>query len=237
MVNFAKRNTRNELLDEVDHKILTTDLYQNLKELEFINANLGGHKINVSAIKKLLPSNNTEKYIVAEIGCGGGDNLKHLATYCSKNNLEVNFIGIDLKADCISYAQKYNALPNIKYFQNSYENHSFETKPDVIFSSLFCHHFTKQQLEFQLQWMQHNSSTAFFINDLQRHPIAFFAIKFLTILFSKSYLVKHDAPLSVLRAYSKNEWQQIGDSLTSITIKIYWKWAFRFLIIGNHARD
>ena len=79
--------------------------------------------------------------------------------------------------------------------------------------------------------MHQNAEKGFFIADLHRHPLAYYSIKWLTGLFSKSYLVKNDAPLSVLRGFSRKEWESL---LTKAGIKNYsirWKWAFRWLII------
>ena len=103
-------------------------------------------------------------------------------------------------------------------------------KPDILFSSLFCHHFKEDELILQLQWMQQNSKLGFFINDLQRNTIAYYAIKLLTGLFSKSYLVKHDAPLSVARGFIRKEWKELLNSAGIYNYTLQWKWAFRYLI-------
>ena len=81
-----------------------------------------------------------------------------------------------------------------------------------------------------MQWMKENSGLGFFINDLHRHAIAYYSIKFLTSLFSHSYLVKHDAPLSVRRGFKKEEWEKIFSNAGIIKYSIEWKWAFRYLI-------
>jgi hypothetical protein len=39
------------------------------------------------------------------------------------------------------------------------------------------------------------------INDLERHPIAYHAIRILSRLFVRSPIVRHDAPLSVRRGF------------------------------------
>jgi hypothetical protein len=116
-----------------------------------------------------------------------------------------------------------------------YRDATLETKPDIIFSSLFCHHFTEQQLVYQFQWMKEHSETGFFINDLQRHPLAYYSIKMLTSLFSKSYLVKNDAPLSVARGFVKKELIEICRMANIRNININWKWAFRYLLVLRHV--
>ena len=111
----------------------------------------------------------------------------------------------------------------------------FENKPDIIFSSLFCHHFTDEALAFQLKWMTENTEKGFFINDLQRHWLAYYLIKILTNLFSNSYLVKNDACLSVARGFIKSDWKNIFSKSGIENYKISWKWAFRYLIVKEQG--
>jgi hypothetical protein len=110
----------------------------------------------------------------------------------------------------------------------------FDKKPDILFSSLFCHHFSDAELIEMLHWMKIHSTIGFFINDLQRQPLAYHSIRLLTRLFSRSYLVKNDAPLSVLRAFNKNEWEKLLAKAQINPYKIKWKWAFRYLIISKN---
>ena len=81
--------------------------------------------------------------------------------------------------------------------------------------------------------MQIHSSRGFFINDLHRHPLAYYLIKWLTKLFSKSYLVKYDAPLSVARAFKKKEWEILLKDAGITNYTIQWQWAFRYLITAT----
>jgi hypothetical protein len=53
----------------------------------------------------------------------------------------------------------------------------------------------------------------------------------LTRLFSKSYLVKNDAPLSVLRGFTKKEWLKYLKKAGATHYAVKWKWAFRHQII------
>jgi len=68
------------------------------------------------------------------------------------------------------------------------------------------------------------------INDLRRSVWALIGIKLLTILFSKSSMVKNDAPLSVKRGFIKSELIDMLKSLKIINYKIKRKWAFRWLV-------
>ena len=231
MINLSARSYKKELLDT--DNIPFDDIRQNMKELNTINGYLGGHKITISGIKKIISTQLTDKPVtICEIGCGGGDNLKAIERFCRKKNIQAKFIGIDIKPECISFAtQQYPEL-DVQWITSDYRQVIFsKNKPDIIFSSLFCHHFTEQELNQMLLWMKTNASKGFFINDLQRHPLAYYSIKWITKLFSNSYLVKNDAPLSVARGFTKNEWRKIFKAAGINNFFIEWKWAFRYLII------
>lgn len=233
-MNLSKRIYTKELLDSND--IPFADIKRNMQELTIINNLLGGHAITIDGLQQLI--RNEKEIIICEIGCGGGDNLAAISKALTRKHIAHKCVGIDIKKECIDFARQ-NPSNNFiaEWIVSDYCSVSFKQKPDIIFSSLFCHHFTEFELQQQVQWMQVNSNIGFFINDLHRHEIAYYAIKLLTRLFSRSYLVKNDAPLSVARGFKKNEWQKIlsGSGITNYSIN--WKWAFRYLILYRHERS
>jgi 2-polyprenyl-3-methyl-5-hydroxy-6-metoxy-1,4-benzoquinol methylase len=234
MIDLRRRSYQKELMDGTD--IPFEAMAQTLKELNTVNTRLGGHAITLSGVKHFLKANRS--LTVCEIGCGGGDNLHAVHKYCRKNNIPVGFIGIDMNPECIEYARKqYPGLP-CQWITSDYAIVDLSSqRPDIIFSSLFCHHFTDEQLVSMLQWLKRNSARGFFINDLHRHWLAFYLIKYITRLFSRSYLVKHDASLSVARSFRKKEWKQLFERAAVRLEKITWRWAFRWLVISNNTKS
>jgi 2-polyprenyl-3-methyl-5-hydroxy-6-metoxy-1,4-benzoquinol methylase len=232
MSKFAQRSSQTELIDEPD--IPFADWEVCLNELNIVNTYLGGHKITLEGVKRILANsanvNAPENLTICEIGCGGGDNLKaiHKSFY---RKIPLKFIGIDINKACTDFAAKNCASLNAEFICSDYQKVSFSDKPDIIFNSLFCHHFTNAQLVDMLHWMKQNAGMGFFINDLQRHPFAYHSIKMLTKLFSGSYLVKNDGPISVLRGFHKNEWQHLMAGASIEHYSIRWRWAFRYLVV------
>jgi 2-polyprenyl-3-methyl-5-hydroxy-6-metoxy-1,4-benzoquinol methylase len=226
-MNLQKRSNTKELLD--GDNIPFAAILANMQELNTINTLLGGHAITLQGFKVLAGSR--KQIHICEIGCGGGDNLVAIAKYAKAHQINLHITGIDIKPACIEVARGRDLLQNAELIVSDYQAVLFETKPDIIFSSLFCHHFSHEQLIAQVQWMQANAVFGFFINDLQRHWLAYQSIKLLTQLFSSSYLVKNDAPLSVARGFHKIEWKQIFSDANIDQYSIQWKWAFRYLIV------
>jgi SAM-dependent methyltransferase len=237
-LNFTKRSYQAEILDRED--IPFADIKKNMQELDFINTWLGGHDITLHGFKKL--AGDRKKIRVCEIGCGGGDNLKAIYRWANKNHLDISLTGIDIKQECIDFARENCAGMNkAHWICSDYRYAYLPEKPDIIFSSLFCHHFDDEGVVNIFRWMRKNSLLGFFINDLQRHPLAYYSIKTLTALFSKSYMVKNDAPLSVCRGFSKADLEKMLEAASVNnpigSYSIQWRWAFRWLVIGYNENE
>jgi len=225
------RSYEKELLDGND--IPFEDIKRNMQELNTINTLLGGHAITLKGFISLI--GNRKKITVCEIGCGGGDNLVAITKWCLKHKIEITCIGIDMKNECIEFARGQKTLQGIAtWIVSDYAVVIFDTKPDIVFSSLFCHHFTNDELINQLQWMKLNCQLGFFINDLHRHWAAYHSIRLITKFLSSSYLVQNDAPVSVTRGFSKTEWIMLCKRAGIHNASIEWKWAFRHLITCAH---
>lgn len=232
-MDFSIRSNELELLDQPE--IPAVDIEQNMAELAIINEHLGGHAITVQGVWQLY--RNQALLHVCEIGCGGGDNGKAIEKALRRKKIVLSYTGIDINPDCIRVAENKEWNSTTRFLISDYKKIDFETKPDILFCSLFCHHFKEAELVDMFRWMLNHSSTGFFINDLHRHPLAYHSIRLLTSLFSRSYLVKHDAPLSVLRGFTKKEMREILKKSGIMHYTVQWKWAFRWLIIVKHENN
>jgi 2-polyprenyl-3-methyl-5-hydroxy-6-metoxy-1,4-benzoquinol methylase len=226
-MDFSLRSERLELLDQPN--IPAADIEQNLLELSIINQKLGGHACTWKGFTELAKKGKAD--YVCEIGCGGGDNLKTIELKAAGKYQNMSFTGVDINQDCIRVAGNINWKRPASFLVSDYRKVRFQSKPDIIFCSLFCHHFKEPELIDMFRWMKENSLSGFFINDLHRHPLAYHSIRLLTSLFSKSYLVKNDAPLSVLRGFKKKELKELLLKAEILDYTIRWKWAFRWLVI------
>lgn len=230
MIDLTHRSNQKELMDRDD--IPFSDMAITLRELDIINTRLGGHSITIKGVKKL--SGDAKSIHICEIGCGGGDNLRAIQKHFAPKGISVRFTGIDMNKECISFAGQQNADLPCQWICSDYARVEFgEEKPDIIFSSLFCHHLSDDQLVHMLQWSVRNSRLGFFINDLHRHWLAYYLIRYLTKFFSRSYLVKNDACISVSRGFRKADWKRLFETASVPDFEIKWKWAFRWLVTAT----
>lgn len=231
-MHFKQRHPGPELMD--DPNIDPNELRINLQELETINKLLGGYSVTLKGLKTLM-RDPSKTYQILDVGCGGGDTLAAIWEWANRKNLKVQLTGLDLSETAIEYTRKRcSHITNLKLmnqpFQTLAANHE---KFDIITCSLFCHHFYGEELKLLIQIMHENSEIGFVINDLERNKIAWASIASLTRLFSKSRLVKHDAPMSVKRGFTKSDWVELLKKSRVQAYDIRWMWAFRHCIIGR----
>jgi ubiquinone/menaquinone biosynthesis C-methylase UbiE len=250
MPNLSYRSNEKELIDDLE---LDNDaLRQNLEELAVINKYLGGNQVTVSGLSKLifdfqisrsksrkLPKqtsnieHRTSQLTIADLGCGGGDMLMVMAKWAKNKGLNAEFVGIDANDFMIDFAQKRTAnIQNISYLHQNIFSEEFKQKVfDVMTMTLFCHHFNDQELVSLLQQFKKQCRIGIVINDIHRHWFAYHSIAWITKLFLKSYLVKHDAKLSVWRAFRRADLERIIQQAGFTRYSIRWKWAFRWEVV------
>ncbi len=225
------RSNEKEYLD--NSNIETKDLYRNLLELDIINKRLGGYNASRKGLTSILNSTRSVQTIL-DIGFGGGDSIKQLAKFSDKNT-KLFFYGVDLKNDCVTYAQgNLKGLNNKQLICDDYRNISKELleKIDVIHCSLFLHHLTDEEIIDLFKFGKANQCIIL-ANDLHRNWFAYYSIKFLTSIFSRSYLVKNDAPLSVRRGFKRNELISLLEKAGFKNYSVKWNFAFRYILIAK----
>lgn len=232
---FSKRSTQKEIMDDLDCS--GPVLEQTLRELKTINHWLGGNQVTTAGLAQLIRENPRPHYEITDIGCGGGDMIRVLWDWARKQKIPSRFIGIDANLNIIDFAKlRQSDLSGVKWkVQNVFDSEFRTEKTDLITCTLFTHHFTDVELVELLQAMKEKARIGIVINDLHRHPFAYYSIKWLTSLFSRSPMVQNDAPLSVLRSFSRKDWDNILSQSGISTYKIRWFWAFRWQICVQNS--
>ena len=233
MGKFSQRSNEVEWMDDLNCSGEIVD--QTLRELETINKWLGGNHVTVNGIEKLLSQHKTQGNTIkiVDLGCGSGDMLKRIALWAKKKKIDLELIGIDANPSIVGFAEKNTAnFPEISYkainiFGDEFQRMEF----DIVTSTLFTHHFTSDELIGLLKAMANRAKLGIVINDLHRHWFAYYSIKLLTKLFSKSKMVQNDAAVSVLRAFKKRDIMDIMSASSLKLESLKWMWAFRWQII------
>ena len=234
-MRLSTRSAKREILDESD--IPRGHLFRNLREIHFINKTLGGYTGILKGVKNLITTKPTgEEIHILDIGSGGGDTLKVIHRRFHKK-YRLKLTGVDVKAECVAYAESHTRGLGIRFIRSDYRELLKNEKEnfDIIITSLFCHHLTNDEIIELTAWMGRRAELGFVINDLHRHFLAYYGIKWLTRFFSRSYLVRNDAPLSVARSFIRSDWDRLLSRKNHLKYSVQWTWAFRWLVIGRNG--
>ena len=227
MISLRTRSSELEIMDDLDCHGEVVD--QTLRELEVINRLLGGDHVTIDGIAKLL-SNKDRSYTIADCGCGGGDLDMKIERWGRRKKFDLKVTGVDANPHIVAFAKKQYpeiAFAPLDVFSNEFKKQAY----DIVTATLFVHHFDENQLIELFLSMRSQARIGVVINDIHRHSLSYYSIRLLTKVFSKSAMVKFDAPLSVRRAFKRKDLIRILDKAGIKDYSLKWKWAFRWQLI------
>jgi len=227
LVSTKYRSEAKEIMDDLDYN--GPILHDALNKLAKINQWLGGNIVTINGLKKALKSHKkTETITIIDLGCGGGDILREVATFGKKHNYNFKLVGLDANPHTINYAktlsQKYD---NIEFKTIDIFSEAFKTlEYDLVLTTLFLHHFKEAELVSSLKPVLEKAKLGIVVNDLHRNKIAYYLFKLLCLTIKNKTIVE-DGLTSVLRGFKRKELEAISTKINA-NYQIQWKWAFRF---------
>jgi ubiquinone/menaquinone biosynthesis C-methylase UbiE len=189
------------------------------RELKIINRTLGG----VRAIERFLPpAKKGVNLLMLDVAAGACDVSEALLEKlpCRIVTLDLNARGLKLADKSWPVVADALALP--------FREDTF----DVVMASLFFHHLSNDNCVQVLSQMWRIAKQRILINDLHRHAVAYFSIRALTALFSKSRMVQHDGPVSVLRAFRSRELLDIAGR-AGVPARVHRSFPYRLVLVAD----
>ena len=228
LVDTSHRSSEIEMMD--DFTIEGVVFRDTLDKLEIINRFLGGNKLTIHGLKKLLENQSKNKTItIVDLGCGHGDILRDVAEFGRKKNYSFKLIGIDANFAAIEYARELSkeyselSFEMIDIFSEDFKKQSY----DIVLGTLFLHHFKNEELISFLKSTIKKVTIGVVINDLHRHKLAYYLFKLIGF-FIKNKMIREDGLISILRAFKRKDLENISIQM-KVQFSIQWKWAFRYL--------
>ena len=204
-------------------------MHDTLDTLANINKWLGGNKVTLNGLKKVIKNHpKKEPLTIIDLGCGHGDILRLIADFGRKEGYNFQLIGIDANQDAIDYASELS----VEYSELSFENKDIFSEDfqnmnyDIALATLFLHHFKTDELEVLLKQLASRAKLGLVINDLHRSEIAYGLFKLLSLVISNQMIID-DGLTSILRAFKRKDLENLAQKL-NLKSEIRWKWAFRY---------
>ncbi len=236
LADFSKRSHESEIID-VPHLLSSSEWHAILRELRIVNRWLGGSRAALQEIKPLsqeAAGEKTEKRPVeiVDLGSGSGDIPVALVTWARSAGYSLRVLAVDVDPTVCKIARRQVLhFPEITVLQGDVSRLPLRERGcDLILCSTFLHHFTDSKIVALLRTLLLKTRKGVVICDLHRHPLAYWGIRLLTALFSRSKAVRNDGPLSVLKGFRRPELVAILDTAGVQQARVKWRWVFRYVV-------
>ncbi|HVY33342.1 MAG TPA: methyltransferase domain-containing protein [Caulobacteraceae bacterium] len=181
-----------------------------LRDLAKVNVVTLAHRPTLAFLAQLARTGRWPKdrpLSVVDVGSGYGDGLRAIQHWASRRGLDINLTGLDRNPWSAQAAQAASG-PHSPIAWLTSDVFDYAGEPDVIISSLFTHHLDDWQLTRFLGLMDRRAQIGWLVNDLLRSPVAYCGFTLLSQLMRWHPFVRHDGPVSILRAFRPADWRR-----------------------------
>jgi hypothetical protein len=230
--SFAERSNEAELMDGADYT--DAELIENLADLRRVNRYLGGQRALTRHLFPMIEATGRRRVSLLDVGSGSADIPARIVSWARGRGIEVECVALDMNEIASVEARRQTAnRPEIEVVRADAMNLPFEDGSfDFALASMFLHHFESRQAARLIESFARVARVAFIINDLRRHPVAYYSIKLLTRIFTRNRLVRNDSAVSVLRGFTERDIAEISDA-SRIELQVFRHFPYRFILIGR----
>lgn len=198
-----RRVIARELMDEPVDDV--AELEANLRDVAFANARLGGTMPAVRALRR-VPVRR-----VLDVGSGLADVPLALVRDAERRGIALHVTCLDRSEQMLALARRATGAPaSLAFVRADGEALPFgDGAFDAVTCTLALHHFEPEAARALLRELRRVARVAPVVCDLRRSALAF-AATWLWSRTSRNRLTRHDAPLSVRRAYTPAEALQLA---------------------------
>jgi SAM-dependent methyltransferase len=208
-IDFRLRASPRDLPELMDGDCSYGDFRGCLQSLEQINRWLLGYRPTLTWLKRLTHGSRDPVRIV-DVGSGGGDLLRRIASWARSRGIAVQLTGIDLNPHAARAAAECTPKElGIAWLTGNALEYRPEKPPDIIVSSLMAHHLEDEEIVALLRWMETAAQAGWFINDLERSQWSCRMFGWLDRIAGWHRFVRHDGPVSFRRAFLREDWLRL----------------------------
>ena len=186
---FKNRFIEPELLDHAD----PDEARVNLADLVRINKQFGGYSTALKLLSQVVGKHDS--FSLLDVGAASGDTGRVISS------VYPNSIVTSLDYNEVNVAAAHPPKLLADAFALPFAPQSF----DFVFSSLFLHHFTNEEVVRLLSEFHKVARKAVLVTDLERNVIPYFFLPATRRLFKWNRITVHDGIISVRAAFTRLE--------------------------------
>ena len=186
-----------------------------------------------------LSHSGPEPLRVLDVACGGGDVTIGCAVRAKAEGLPLVFEGCDMSETALglSRSQASEREVSVHFFRQDVISDPIEEGYDAVMSSLFLHHLEEDIALQLLTNMRASGCRMVLINDIIRSKIGLILAHFAGNVFTRSPVVRFDAPASVQGAFTIEEVRRLAHEAGLDNAEVRWHWPWRYLLSWTHPDE
>jgi 2-polyprenyl-3-methyl-5-hydroxy-6-metoxy-1,4-benzoquinol methylase len=177
-----------------------------------------------------------ERLRILDVASGGGDIALGLWTLARRQSVELQILGLDISPTaCDQASQRCRLAGTSIIFQRTDVTSTALPKGfDVVTSSLFLHHLSREQAVTLLSEMD-DAGKLLIVSDLRRSVAGYAVAHAACRVFTRSRIVHHDGPQSVANAFTYSELVDLcrEAGLSGALIRRVWPWRLMLVRQGR----
>jgi hypothetical protein len=185
---------------------VSQELRTDLENLEKLNRYFGSHALVLRFLQRWVRSGDSIH--IVDLCTGFGDIPRRIVNWCRRKEVPVRITAVDSQESTLALAER-DGYPELNFVQA--DVFQFEEPADFVFCSLALHHFPDEKACDLVRRMKTMASRAALISDLERTDLAIFGIQLLTATLFREPMTRHDARLSIRRAFSFREMHRLAE--------------------------
>jgi SAM-dependent methyltransferase len=217
------------------------ELGRSLADLRGVNRWLGGYRVVLHHLGRLVARHPRPAYRVLDVATGSADIPLKVSAWARRKGIRMQITATDLHATTLAYARRQAAAdPDVRVepadaLQLPYADGAF----DFALCSTALHHFdARDQLLRVLGELDRVAGIGGIINDLRRSRPALVGANLLAATFWRTHPVtRHDGPLSVRRAFTPAELDDLARGAGLPGARVHAHVPFRVALVWEKEDD
>lgn len=214
-LDFTHRTAPEDLPELMDEPCSYEDFRACLADLAQVNQLTLAHRPTLQFLERLIETRSPVQPLrIVDVGCGGGDMLRHIAVWAKRRKVEVALTGIDLNPYAAQAAREFSREArgirgDIEWITGDAFSYAPPDGVDVVLSSLFTHHLPEPEIVRFLAWMESTARLGWFVNDLCREHTPYRLFRLLAGVMRWHHFVRYDGPVSIRRSFREKDWERM----------------------------
>jgi SAM-dependent methyltransferase len=207
------------------------EVARSISDLGRINRWFGGNSTTLSMVRQVAETSGRPSVSLLEVAAGSGEVPDSAREELRKRGIDLEITLLDRARSHLRQARPQGSGKLRLVVGDALCLPFPPSSFDMVASSLFVHHLEREQLiEFVEEGLR-VARIAVVINDLVRHPLHLL-LAYAGYPLYRSRLTRHDAPVSVRRAYTAAELTEILRSTKAKRVTIESHYLFRLGVVA-----